>query len=277
MIRRRFVGLFDHVLTATQQLDDAQREIDESLLVSGLFGEQPMLEGLRVGFGRQRDTGIRGQLDDAQPPFRHADDAPQRREAVALEEFGGGAVRRNHEVFDQFRCPTTGDRRDILQLIARKHRPTLSGVQRQGASFMAQSLERLRHRVLQSQVFFESRNRAQGGGRGSGVAEPRADGGIGQLRPVADHGQVQVARLHHAIRRDGEIDYDGRAVCIRPERGEICGEPLRQHRKDACGGVDGRGVDSGVLVDRTAARDQGVNIRNGDQNAGSGAARLGDG
>jgi hypothetical protein len=68
-----------------------------------------------------------------------------------------------------------------------------------------------------------------------------------------------------AARRHGELADHRETVDVRAERGEIGGEPLGQHRVDAARHVHGGGVGRGVLVDRGAARHQGIHIGDADR------------
>ena len=77
VIRCRLVRLLDDVFAAAEQLDDAEREVGEAIGIGPSALQQELFERPRVGRRRQLRSGLGGESHDAQPAFRHADDAAE--------------------------------------------------------------------------------------------------------------------------------------------------------------------------------------------------------
>ena len=167
-------------------------------------------------------------------------------------------------------------RGDVAHVVSVEDRPALDRVERQRTAAMSRLLQRTRGFVLPPQVVGETSNGLQLLWRWPLTFQPRADGWIGQLRVIPNRRQIDVRCPDRSIRGDRHLDDHRGAIGVFVERRQIRGQPLRQHRKDLGRGVDGRGVDAGMPIDRRITRDQRIDIGNGDEDRRLGTADLGD-
>ena len=95
---------------------------------------------------------------------------------------------------------------------------------------------------------------------------------------VAHERAIDIRRPDPAVGPDGHLDNNRESVHVLPEGGEVGGKAQRQHRKDLCGCIDRRGVLARMVIDRSPALDQGIDVRHGDEHADLAAAEvLGEG
>jgi hypothetical protein len=154
------------------------------------------------------------------------------------QELRRHAIRRNHQVLDQALRAVAPYRLDVLQHVTRKRRPRLHGLERKRAAQVAALAQLPRHLLLHPDVRVQARHRREGRGRRGAFVEPGGHAVIGQPRMIADERLVDRRAAQRAIRGEFHLDDDRGAVDVEVQRRQIRRQPLRQHRKNACHGVD---------------------------------------
>jgi hypothetical protein len=152
----------------------------------------------------------------------------------------------------------------------------LARVEIERAALMPPRVERARGAILHLDLLVEPGHSGEPRRRGRGAVEPRGDAVVGQLRLIEDTRAIHVRLRHLALGVDGHLDHDGEPILVLVQRREIGRELLRQHRKDAGGGVDRGRVRARVLVDRRAFLDERIHVGNRDQDLRGVAERFRD-
>ena len=199
------------------------------------------------------------------PAGRGADDPPDRREAVALQEPGGRLVGRDHEVLDQVLGAVAPVLLQAGHPFAFENGPDLVAPDVQGAALVADLPQPLGGLVLEADLIVEPRDRREAGRRRGALFEPGGQGVVGELRAVVNDGPVEVRLPRRAVFVDDEIDDHGQAVLPLVERGDPGREPLGEHGEDLGRGIDRGRVVPRVLVDGRTLGDPGVDVRDRDQ------------
>ena len=118
---------------------------------------------------------------------------------------------------------------------------------------------------MDAQLRVHARNGRDRRRRRLATVEPRGDTVVRELGAIHHRRAVDLGFAHAAVRGDGHRDDDREALTLRGERREIGRELFGQHRKDPARRVDRRRVRLRVAVDGRVARDERVDVRDGDE------------
>ncbi len=272
---RGVAGDLGHVLASAEQLQHGERQHGKVLRIGLAPIAQELGERLAVGPLREASAVVRCKLHEPRPSLRRADDAPQGRRAVPLEEPRDHPVGGDHELLDERARPVALARLHVEHLAVREHRLRLVGLELERAMLVAQHRQAPRGRVLQPQIAVEPRNGADAGRRRRCIFEPGADLVVRQLRVIADDGAIDVAAGDRARVVHERLDDDRQPVLVRIERRQVGREAGRQHRKDLRFRVHRGRVPVCVAVERRAEIDRLGYVRDGDPDARRTAGGLG--
>ena len=149
---------------------------------------------------------LRRDRDDAVPPPRLADDAPDRRAAFSARNRAIGDVGGDHEVLDQVAGAVLARDGERLDLAVLRHRRGLDRVEIERAGPLAHLLEQTRGAVLQPELRLEPVVLDRLLRLGSAPLEPRADLLVLELRAVRRDRAVDVVAPHRAVGAELELD-----------------------------------------------------------------------
>jgi len=110
----------------------------------------------------------------------------------------------------------------------------------------------LRHLVLLAQLLVHAGHRTGRLWQRGAAVDPGRDGVVGELGLVAHQGPIDGGLHDRRVACDHHLADQRQPVLVGIERCEVGAQPLGQHRKHLGRGVDRRGVDPGMLVDRRA-------------------------
>ncbi len=193
-----------------------------------------------------------------------AHDSADRRDAPGLEQPRDGAVRGNHEVFDELRRVVRVLAHEVDHLLVQYDRPALDRVDVERAVAEALAPERLGDFGLKLQLPLQLGGRGDLRRRGPARFEPCAHGAVGELCFVARDRAIQAAVSCHAVGPDDRLDDEAELVGALEQRAGAGREGLRQHRKIPDAGVHGRRLDRRVIVDGRARGHERVHVRDAD-------------
>ncbi len=129
-----------------------------------------------------------------------------------------------------------------------------------GCALVARALERLVGGVERLEHRLEQ--------RAGGVVGAAVDGGlrllVGQLGGRAHHHAVEGVRALAAVGADHHAHGERGAVLARPQRAQIVGDALRQHRHHAVGEIDRVAAHQRLAVERRAGRHVMGDVGDGD-------------
>ena len=220
--------------------------------------------------GPPRPAPLEDEHRTGRPPRRSAPTVPGNgppaagRDIPGHEEARRHPVRRDHEILDELLRPVFPFDLEIPDLLLVEYRTRLDRFQVQGPVLMPEQLELLRREVLGPEVRIEalhSRDRLR---HRPLPLQPGRHAVVGQLRPVADRGSVDLRPRSEPSSPITHLDDDGRAVFHVAKRREIGRQLLGKHREDLPRGIDRSGVLPRVLVDRRALFHEGVHVGDGD-------------
>ena len=187
--------------------------------------------------------------------------AVDQRHARFLQRLGGGDIGEDHEFLDQ----PVG-----LQPLRRDHAVDGAVVLEQDLALRQIEIERLALGARALERFIGGVERLQhrlDQRRGVLVGAP-ADGDlrllVGELRGRAHHDAVERVRALAAVGADHHAHGERGAVLARPQRAQIVGDALRQHRHHAVGEIDRIAAHQRFAVERRAGRHVMGDVGDGD-------------
>ena len=248
MAVQRLARPADGVLAAPEELDDAEGEIGEPFRVGCPARHEERVQRRGVRLRRQLVAIRRGEVDDALPALRGADDAAHHREAPRAEEAGDGAVGGDHEVLDQLLGAVLALGRQAAHRVAGEQRLDLDGLQLEGAALVTAGAQQLGDAVLQEQVVGEPCDGGGAGRRPGGAGQPRADLAVGKLRVVVHQRPVDGLAGDVSAGGDSELGHHRRPVLARVQGGQVGAEAVGEHGEGVPRRVDRGRVDAGVGV-----------------------------
>ena len=211
MSRAAFPGQLEYVLACTQQFDDGERQIGKGRRIGLAALAEEGIQRAGIGCRRQPLTQACGQRYDALPSLGLAQHAAQRREALALEELRGHAIRGDHEMLDDLLRPIPLVRPQVAQHCAVEHRLGLDRLEAQRAVLVSRALQRLRDPVLEAKVLVHPRRGLQGCRGRPPALQPCRNAVIGELGPIDDNCLIQIRRRHRASGADRHFDDQAQA------------------------------------------------------------------
>ncbi len=250
----------DGVFAGAHQLDDGERKVREAQRVGHFSSLEESLERRRVGGVGEHLAGLARHLHDAGPALRRPQDAPQRREPVAVEIARRDRVHRDHEVLDQLPGAVLPLLLEVGELVADEHSARLDSFEIECALPVPHRAQLLRGGVLPAQILCESGDRRERGRRRRLALQPGGDTVVSELGVIAHCGAVDLRPVESSIRADFELDDHRQPILVLHQRGELRRQALRKHRIDPGRGVDRRRVDAGVAVDGRASGHQRVDV-----------------